>query len=512
VVVVRGTSLGPAYNVLDGFTITGGNATGAVELSSAGGLSASFATVIVRRCRIEGNTGLYTGGAAFSDVRAIVEDVAFVENTASYNGGAYVRNAEADFRRVSFTRNRGTNGTGGLATDRSLTRFEDVAFTENTGGGHGGGLSVLAGTVTLQRAAFIRNRAGRAGGGLRIDGSDATLVDVRFLGNLAGSNGSPYDDVGGAVAVAHGSLSLTNGVLVGNAASHGGAIQVFFPPGKLELRHVTAVANGTYETAPYGAGGTVIILDNTNVSVANSILAGNGIATRSDKGFALTGPVAPFVFRTSMAFPSRLTVMQTVLPDGCPNRSEATCTGLAMGQPRFVRAPSPGADGLWATADDDYGDLESLPGSSAVDLGHAALIPADRLDVDGDGDQTEPLPRDLAGRARVAGQAPDAGAFERDEFLSGTEEARQLGAQVGEPHPNPASDAVVIPLRMPAAEAVRVMVFDALGRQVAMVHEGVLMAGSHQMRLDASGLTPGLYVVRVLSSGGARTRRFLVTR
>jgi hypothetical protein len=47
------------------------------------------------------------------------------------------------------------------------------------------------------------------------------------------------------------------------------------------------------------------------------------------------------------------------------------------------------------------GDLRLQPGSPAIDAGSNYLLPADALDLDGDGNTTEPLPVDLVGQARV---------------------------------------------------------------------------------------------------------------
>jgi len=80
--------------------------------------------------------------------------------------------------------------------------------------------------------------------------------------------------------------------------------------------------------------------------------------------------------------------------------------------PLFVRNPSPGDDGTWGTADDDYGDLRLRANSPAVNAGNNALLPADAADLDGDGDTAELLPLDLAGNPRVIGLAVDMGAYE----------------------------------------------------------------------------------------------------
>ena len=77
--------------------------------------------------------------------------------------------------------------------------------------------------------------------------------------------------------------------------------------------------------------------------------------------------------------------------------------------PRFTRAPSSGADTMWGTADDDYGDLTLLFGSPALDAGDNTAIPTDTLDLDSDGVFTETLPLDFAGHPRQldVGRAPD---------------------------------------------------------------------------------------------------------
>ncbi len=94
--------------------------------------------------------------------------------------------------------------------------------------------------------------------------------------------------------------------------------------------------------------------------------------------------------------------------------------------PNFAVPPTPGVDGMWATSDDEAGDLRLGLGSPCIDAASNALVPADLFDLDADGDLTEPLPFDLAGDARFtdvycapdsgSGTAPivDMGAFEAD--------------------------------------------------------------------------------------------------
>ncbi|RMH53240.1 MAG: T9SS C-terminal target domain-containing protein [Bacteroidetes bacterium] len=64
-------------------------------------------------------------------------------------------------------------------------------------------------------------------------------------------------------------------------------------------------------------------------------------------------------------------------------------------------------------------------------------------------------------------------------------------------YPNPFSHRTTLVLDLVAETPVRVAVFDALGRRVAVLRDEVLPAGRHHLPLDASAWAPGLYVARV---------------
>ncbi len=69
-----------------------------------------------------------------------------------------------------------------------------------------------------------------------------------------------------------------------------------------------------------------------------------------------------------------------------------------------------------------------------------------------------------------------------------------------------------VSVEMPEPGALRVTVLDLLGREVAVLADDAREAGVHEMRLDASRLPAGVYVV-VLDSGARRlTERITVLR
>ncbi|HYE57938.1 MAG TPA: T9SS type A sorting domain-containing protein, partial [Rhodothermales bacterium] len=58
------------------------------------------------------------------------------------------------------------------------------------------------------------------------------------------------------------------------------------------------------------------------------------------------------------------------------------------------------------------------------------------------------------------------------------------------------------------AQAVRVEAFDVLGRRVAVLFAGAMGAGETQTLGLGSGLTPGVYIVRVAGERGVESRTF----
>ena len=84
--------------------------------------------------------------------------------------------------------------------------------------------------------------------------------------------------------------------------------------------------------------------------------------------------------------------------------------------------------------------------------------------------------------------------------------------QVGDITPNPSVDRATLALRLAETSSVRMSVFDALGREVAVLLDTTLPAGEHRAEIETSSLTPGTYLVRVVTEGAAVTRRLTIVR
>ncbi len=79
-------------------------------------------------------------------------------------------------------------------------------------------------------------------------------------------------------------------------------------------------------------------------------------------------------------------------------------------------------------------------------------------------------------------------------------------------YPNPFNPQTTIRFAIPEASYVRIQVFDLLGREVAMLVDGTLSAGRHEVVFDATGLATGLYVYRMDAGAFEQHRTMLLMK
>ena len=84
-------------------------------------------------------------------------------------------------------------------------------------------------------------------------------------------------------------------------------------------------------------------------------------------------------------------------------------------------------------------------------------------------------------------------------------------ATLSAPNPNPTAGRAALALRLAAPATVRATLVDALGRTVAVLHDGLAEAET-TLAVDARGLPPGVYAVRVLGAGVAASQKLTVVR
>ena len=78
--------------------------------------------------------------------------------------------------------------------------------------------------------------------------------------------------------------------------------------------------------------------------------------------------------------------------------------------------------------------------------------------------------------------------------------------------PNPFNPTTSIRYALPQAAEVRLTVYDVLGRQVAVLAEGMKPPGEHQVAVDASAWASGLYFYTIEAAGQKRTQHMMLIK
>jgi cyclomaltodextrinase / maltogenic alpha-amylase / neopullulanase len=79
-------------------------------------------------------------------------------------------------------------------------------------------------------------------------------------------------------------------------------------------------------------------------------------------------------------------------------------------------------------------------------------------------------------------------------------------------YPNPFNPSTVVSCQFPVASDVRLVVYDLLGREVAVLMDGWKEAGSYQIRFDGSRLASGMYVYRLTAGQYTAARTMMLVK
>jgi len=304
--------------VLDGFTITAGNAGGSDANKYGGGIyckdSNNFA---LTDCNVSGNSAYCGGGMCnYNEISsANITNCVFTANTAYLSGGGmYNYLSSPKLINCTFTLNTATNQDsfgGGMYNESSSPTIINCTFSDNSMGLHGqGGAIYNTGSDSkpnMTNCTFTNNSA-YSGGAFYNVNSEPNITNCVFSGNTADSSGggmynnqsSPRlincifsgnstDVFGFGGAIYNTSLypKITNCTFTNNSANRGGAVY----NNDSEPNITNCIFAGNY-TNNYG-GGVYSISSKLNIN--NCIFIGNdannyggGIANYSNYQLVLT--------------------------------------------------------------------------------------------------------------------------------------------------------------------------------------------------------------------------------
>jgi autotransporter-associated beta strand protein len=345
--------------VLDGFTITGGNANGGFPYDGGGGMcNAYWSSPTLANCTFTGNS---TGSSSF----------------AGYGGGMYNKDyCSPTLTNCQFIANSAGSesfpGFGGGMYNSSHTSpvLTNCMFTANSAQDGGGMYNSSQSSPTLTNCTFSANstRFTGDGGGMYNSSSSPTLINCAFTANSTGSHG--FSGSGGGMFNVSSSPTVTNCVFAGNWTSSsnfnrsGGGMYNYYYSSPI-LTNCTFAANSA--VGPTAKGGGMYNYETCSPQLTNCILWGNWAANGSQTYNDKSEPVVTY----------------------CSVQGGYGGTGNIDLDPQFVRNPDAGPDGTWGTADDDFGDLRLRTNSPCIDAGKNAAVPTS-------------ITADLAGNPRFA--------------------------------------------------------------------------------------------------------------
>jgi GEVED domain/Secretion system C-terminal sorting domain/Domain of unknown function DUF11 len=86
------------------------------------------------------------------------------------------------------------------------------------------------------------------------------------------------------------------------------------------------------------------------------------------------------------------------------------------------------------------------------------------------------------------------------------------GFALGQNYPNPFNPVTTIGFALPKTGKVRLSVFDALGREVALLVDGTIQAGQHEVQFSAGSLPTGAYLYRLHTEAGTISRTLVLMK
>lgn len=189
--VVRGNSAS-ATAILDGFTVTAGNANGTTAGDNdrgGGGLFVSSSNGTIRNCTFIGNRCTFGGGAGYvRQSSPSFTNCRFENNIGGSFGGAFdiFQNSNPVFRNCVVQGNSAARAGGLEVFGGCQPQFINCFVHDNvaTGAGGGGAFFVASSsTATIRNCTVVENRANVLAGGLLTNASTTSVANSIIWGN-----------------------------------------------------------------------------------------------------------------------------------------------------------------------------------------------------------------------------------------------------------------------------------------------------------------------------------------
>jgi hypothetical protein len=319
-----------ASTILDGFTITGGNANSTAKNDRGGGVFTLSSLANIRNCTFTQNYARYGGAMCNQGEGPKISNCTFYENYCYASGG------------------------GAIFNNSSEAVISDCLFYNNSAGSSGGAVynivpysNSLAPIIT--DCSFISNNAivGAAIVNKGDHGPPPTIANCLIKGNIANLNGS-------AIYNYNISAIINNCVIVGNTTALG--------------------AGAIYNYSPYTMGQqpSEPVITNCTVAYNTSAVGGTIMNTYTSRGYRST--VINSIFWGNTGSYSTTEAQQV----GYGTVASYSCI---EGLDALTGNGNIGSDPMFVDAEND--DLRLLSGSSCIDAGDNTVVDTNSIDLDG---------------------------------------------------------------------------------------------------------------------------------
>jgi predicted outer membrane repeat protein len=264
--------LGTGNLILDGVTLTGGNA------DDGGGIYNDEGTLLVSNSTISGNSAESEGGGIYSDGLLSVNNSTVSGNSAGDDGGGIYGDGTTIVSNSIVSGNSAEDTGGGIYAGGPVTVINSTVSGNSAD--NGGGLGSDSDSITVINSTVSGNTAGDRGGGIYNFADPTTVINSTISGNTAGEQGGGIysDDM----------LTVSNSTITDNTAPDGYGSGIAHDGGDLTTITSTIVSGNTNSDIDIDGGDTSVITSGGN----NLIGTSNVIAAFNQSG-DITGVTDP---------------------------------------------------------------------------------------------------------------------------------------------------------------------------------------------------------------------------
>jgi hypothetical protein len=376
-----GTDL-DATALLDGFTITAGNADGSTRPH-------------------------YKGGGMFNywNCSPTVSGCTFSNNLAFNGGGMFQEGGSPELVGCTFTGNIALYDGGGMHNLSSSPTVTDCTFGSNSADRNGGGMyNDNYSNPKVTGCTFTDNSADYGGGMDNFNYSEPTVIDSTFGGNLARHGGGMYNSSSSPV--------VSRCTFAGNSAIDGGGMYNL-------VSSNPQVTGCTFTGNLADSGGGMYNYYYSSPTVTGCTFGGNQAIHGNSLAFDSTGQRHPITIQiTNSIFwdgsyeilhneDSNITITYSDIQGGWPGLGNINVNPQFVEVGRWIDSYDPN---IIASPNDPNavwidGDYRLSAGSPCIDMGDPNYVPGPNY------------PTDLDGNPRVMGERIDMGAYEFSPFV-----------------------------------------------------------------------------------------------